>query len=680
MNHTTTTAIEPEISTIATIATIEHHPEVILSNDTNGDAVIDYSTSNTNNNNNNNNNTNKKGGSRPPIQLEWKDLYFEVMVRADIPAQGNPLTKLRYLFKKEKRTILFPMSGHVAPGECLAIMGPSGAGKTSLLNILAQRTRAKGEVTVNGQNIGKSFRALSAFVQQDDVLMGTMTVRETLRYASLLRLGSEVSLKEKRRRVLAVADELGLTKCLDTYVGTPGITKGISGGERKRLAIAIELLSEPSILFLDEPTSGLDAKTAQDVIKAIRRLAENGRAVVMTIHQPRSDIYKLFDKLLLLARGKVAYFGEANRATSYFTRLESLDPEKKPDMFKCPSDFNPADFFIDLITESTSNNPEERQLDSKRIDYILDYYSNNYVYHKPEMDAELDPNLKKYGSYKSMWIVQLAVLTWRSLVSIARDKMLTNARFFQTIIMGVVIGLIFLRLDNSQSSVQNKVGVLYFVLTFSIMGGIFGSVITFLSAEKPVFMRERGAKAYRVSSYYLGKTIAELPSNFIFPVLLSVIVYWMVGLNPTAPAFFTFLVIVIVLSITAQSMGMLIAAVAPSMEVAQAITPVIMTLFMLFGGFYLNVDNIPPWFIWIYWISIFHFGLEAFVINEFKNSKISCTVPPCMYTSGNQVISSYGMDQRLSNIWIDIGFLGVLIVFCRVMAYIVILLKKPRGG
>lgn len=627
-------------------------------------------------------NTKSSKSSRPPIQLEWKDLHFEVKVRADPPDNASFPTRIRYLFKKEKRTILFPMSGHVAPGQCLAIMGPSGAGKTSLLNILAQRVKAKGEITVNGQNVGKSFRSLSAFVQQDDVLMANLTVREALRYAALLRLGSDIPLKEKARRVLAVAEELGLTKCLDTYIGAPGVKKGISGGERKRLAIAIELLSEPSLLFLDEPTSGLDARTALDVIKAIRKLAEGGRAVIMTIHQPRSNIYKLFDKLALLARGRVAYFGDAQLASSYFAKIPSLDPENKPGMFKCPSDFNPSDFFIDLVTESTSASPEERKLDNARINYVLDYYQNNYVYQKPEIDSKLNSNLSKYGSYSSNWFVQLGVLTFRSFVNIIRDKMLTTARMMQTLIMSIVIGLIFLRLGQGQSNVQDKIGVIFFILAFTVMGGMFSSVTAFISSEKAVFMRERGAKTYRVSSYYLAKVLAELPSNFVFPVLLGTIAYWMVGLNPSAAAFFTFLLITVFISCTAQSLGMLIAAISPSMEAAQAMAPVVITMFMLFGGFYIKVSNIPPWFIWIYWMSMFHFGYEAYTINEFRGTKYNCPPAPqvCQYPDGDAVIRNLGMTGRLSNIWINLGFLACVFVVCRTLTYFILLAKKPKGG
>jgi ABC-type multidrug transport system ATPase subunit len=201
---------------------------------------------------------------------------------------------------------------------------------------LAQRVKTYGgEILCNGEPVGKSFRALSAFVQQDDVMMGNLTVREVLRYAALLRLPSYIPIKEKLKRIDDIMDELGLTTAADTKVGVPGIRKGISGGERKRLAIGIELLTEPSVLFLDEPTTGLDAKTALNVMETIKKIAQNGRTVILTIHQPRSDIFTLFDGLLLLARGKTAYMGNAHDAKQYFANLD----------LHCPELYNPADYF-----------------------------------------------------------------------------------------------------------------------------------------------------------------------------------------------------------------------------------------------------------------------------------------------------------------------------------------------
>jgi ABC-type multidrug transport system ATPase subunit/ABC-type multidrug transport system permease subunit len=624
--------------------------------------------------------------SRPPLQLEWKNVEFKVKAKATVPKDVKGFERIRYLFKKEQRTILFPMSGHVSPGSVLAIMGPSGAGKTSLLNILAQRVKhTGGEITMNGQAAGKAFRALSAFVQQDDVLMGNLTVRECLRYAAWLRLDSSIPWAEKQKRIDTIADELGLTKCMDAVVGIPGMKKGISGGERKRLAIGIELLTEPSILFLDEPTSGLDAKTAQNVMETIGKLAKNGRAVVLTIHQPRSNIFKMFDKLLLLARGRIAYFGPAKDASAYFGAIPTLDPAD-PLMFKCPSDFNPSDFFIDLITETTSltkAGKEQKHLDNKRINFILDYYEKNSNYELPAIDSSMPTNFKKFSAYRSSWFIQIFVLFIRSFTNILRDRVLTFARAFQSIVMALIIGLIFLRLGKAQKDVQSRIGAIFFILMQTIMGNLFGSMMVFLTQERPVFMRERGAKTYRVSSYYLAKMFAEIPHSMVFSIILATIAYWMVGLNPDPRRFFTFLLIVICLALIAQSLGALLGSLAPSLEAAMALGPVILTLLMLFAGFYIKVDNIPPWFIWIYWISLFHFGYEGLVLNEFAGQKFVCPAAPapCAFDTGTTLIKSLGMQGKVNNKWIDVGFLLAYTIILRVIAYLVLrFLRKPRGG
>jgi len=590
------------------------------------------------------------------------------------------------MFKKQPKVILHPMSGHVSPGECLAIMGPSGAGKTSLLNILAQRVKASsGEITVNGQNVGKSFRALSAFVQQDDVLLGNLTVREVMRYAALLRLDERMPLSEKMGKIDEILDELGLTKCADTVIGTPGIKKGISGGERKRLSIALELLTEPSVLFLDEPTTGLDAKTALNVMETIVKIAKKGRAVVLTIHQPRSDIFRLFDRLLLLARGKIAYFGPANKAMTYFASLPPLD-ESQPEMFQCPDEYNPADYFIDLITESTYLSGEikdQKSEDNKRINYILEQYHEMNTYVKPELDEQLDSNLRKFSSYRSSWITQFMVILSRSFLNVIRDRVLTFSRLMQQLIMGLIVGFIFYRIGYGQKNVQDRSGVLFFVMLNQAMGTLFSSMIVFLNGEMNVFLRERGSKTYKVSSYFLGKTLAEVPNLIILPIINSAITYWLCNLNPAVDRFFMFMLIIIMVNITAQGLGTLIASFAPNTNVANALAPIIVTLLMLFGGLYINVDNIPNYLIWVYWTSMFHFAYEALTLNEFRGAVFKCPDEPasCMRPTGESVIKSLSMTSVMSNIWINLALMMALNIAYRILAYLCLkYLRKPKGG
>lgn len=545
--------------------------------------------------------------------------------------------------------------------------------RSNVVNILAQRVReSSGEITVNGLKIGSSFRSLSAFVQQDDVLMGNLSVRETLRYAALLRLPKTITWKEKMERVESIMDELGLLKSANTKVGTPGLSKGISGGERKRLSIAIELLTQPSILFLDEPTSGLDAATAYSVMKTIIKIAKGGRAVILTIHQPRSNIYELFDKLLLLARGKVAYFGAAKDATTYFGKLGH----------PCPKQYNPADHFIDLITESTSDTGEGKKLkaeDNERIEMILNSYQHTEV--APSV-AHLETNIQK-AKYNANWFTQFFVVMARAFVNILRDKILTFSRLFQNIAMSLLVGLIFLQIGYDQQSVQDRNGVLFFCLVNQAMNSIFGSLAVFLLEEKKVFLRERGSKMYKVSAYYLGKSISELPNLVFFPILFGTIVYWMCNLNPGADRYFLFLLILVSMSLCAQALGMVLAVLAPSMEFATAIAPVLLTVLMLFGGLYMNVDNIPPYFLPIYWLSIFHFGYEALVLNEFSGATFECppAPSPCTYPKGEDAIAKFGMNKAYSNIWIDLGFLWAYFLIYRVLAYVILVFYvKPKKG
>uniref|UniRef100_A0A674MU28 ATP-binding cassette, sub-family G (WHITE), member 2a n=1 Tax=Takifugu rubripes TaxID=31033 RepID=A0A674MU28_TAKRU len=231
-------------------------------------------------------------------------------------------------------------SGIMKPG-LNAIMGATGSGKSSFLDILAARkdpAGLMGEVLINGAPQPPNFKCLSGYVVQDDVVMGTLTVRENLNFSAALRLPTYVTQKEKQQKVNKLIEELGLGRVADSRVGTQ-LIRGISGGERKRTNIGMELIIDPSVLFLDEPTTGLDASTANSVLLLLKRMAKNGRTIILSIHQPRYSIYRLFDSLTLLVNGKQVYHGPAQRALAYFSDIG----------YTCETHNNPADFFLDII-------------------------------------------------------------------------------------------------------------------------------------------------------------------------------------------------------------------------------------------------------------------------------------------------------------------------------------------
>jgi len=246
----------------------------------------------------------------------------------------------------EPKEIIRGVSGTVKPGQFLAIIGASGAGKTTLLNFLSgreisQNLEKTGVIKVNGEDKDhiRNFSSLSAYVQQDDILFQTMTVRECLEFAAKLKLPG--TLPMKIARVNKLIHDLKLTKCSNTRIGGP-LVKGVSGGERKRTSIGVELITDPSLIFLDEPTTGLDSFTATNVMEILGDLArKDGRTVISTIHQPNSDIFEQFDRLMLLAKGKIIYFGEASKSVEFFGR----NPDNQ-----CPDLSNPADFFMTMMS------------------------------------------------------------------------------------------------------------------------------------------------------------------------------------------------------------------------------------------------------------------------------------------------------------------------------------------
>lgn len=252
--------------------------------------------------------------------------------------------------KTEERVILKGVSGMVKAGEMLAMLGPSGSGKTTLLSALGGRLRGghnklQGTVTYNNEPFSNPMKRRTGFVTQDDVLFPHLTVTETLVFTALLRLPNTFTKQEKVLHAEAVISQLGLSKCKDSVVGGTLLVRGISGGERKRVSIGQEMLINPSLLFLDEPTSGLDSTTAHRIVSTLWELANAGRTVVMTIHQPSSRLYYMFYKVLLLSEGCTLFFGKGCEAMQYFSSIG----------YAPTLGMNPSDFLLDLANGTFHN-------------------------------------------------------------------------------------------------------------------------------------------------------------------------------------------------------------------------------------------------------------------------------------------------------------------------------------
>ena len=351
-----------------------------------------------------------------PINLVFQNLFYTVEDKVESKIQK----------KEVKKIILNNLTGYFCHGRLTAIMGPSGAGKTSLMEIISGQSKSgivTGNLFLNG-NLSdiNAIKKRAGFVFQDDVILNTMTVKEALYMSALLRLPENISNEEKMNRVNEMISILHLENCKDTIVGD-SLTKGISGGERKRLSVGMEMIINPSIIFLDEPTSGLDTYTAYSLISNLKDLTTTGRTVVSTIHQPSSEILQLFDDLILLNHGKIVYQGEVNNLVPYFSNIG----------YKCPEYTNPSDYIFmnilnPVIVDNKANNIQnnfQNNIEEKNK-YILDCYSNSEMEQNVLNKCNLinsNPIIlsEKSQKYKPSVCLQLKFLLKRHIKNIIRN-------------------------------------------------------------------------------------------------------------------------------------------------------------------------------------------------------------------------------------------------------------------
>ncbi|KAJ1927689.1 hypothetical protein IWQ60_002704 [Tieghemiomyces parasiticus] len=547
-----------------------------------------------------------------------------------------------------EKTILHSLVGAFQPGRVTAILGPSGSGKTSLLNIMAGSVKAghiTGDILVNGRQVtGQAIRLVSGYVFQDDVILPTMTVEEAIDMCAMLRC-PELGPTERRRRVDEVIALLELDKARHTIIGSPD-KKGVSGGERKRCAIAMELITNPSVLFLDEPTSGLDAYTAATVTYILKQLAQSGRTVVAVMHQPSSEIFHTFDDVMILHEGRTVYLGEAAHAVNYFSRVG----------YRCPTYTNPADyFFMSILYQFDPSNLQvgdktgQIQAEHRRMDEIYQFWQDSpeAAYYRHLSDNPLTRRITTSTFKRRATLgVQYKTLLRRSAHNALRNKMVIHAKLGQAIFFGVFVGLIFLRIphkDSLAAQAQDMTGALFFVAVNQFFANSM-PVVTTYAAERDVFTREHGNGLYSLPAYFLAKNTVELPFVILAPFIFSCITYWMFGLQASAAKFFIYVAVTITVALCGNAFGTFMACSIKDLAIAMVIMPVIILPLMIFGGLFVNTGSAPPYLAWIQWISPIKYGFSALAINQLRG-----------YTSQGQNIG----DTTLENL--DLGSFGILV-------------------
>ncbi|EFO88893.1 CRE-WHT-4 protein [Caenorhabditis remanei] len=575
-----------------------------------------------------------------------------------------------------RKEVIKNVSGVAEPGEVLALMGGSGAGKTTLMNILAHLdtngVEYYGDVTVNGKKITKQrMRQMCAYVQQVDLFCGTLTVREQLTYTAWMRM-KDCTAEQRMERVESVLRDMNLIDCQNTLIGIPNRMKGISIGEKKRLAFACEILTDPQILFCDEPTSGLDAFMASEVVRALLDLAAKGKTIIVVLHQPSSTVFRMFHKVCFMATGKTVYHGAVDKLCPFF---DGLGRE-----FRVPESYNPADFVMSEISIS----PETEKDDIQRIEFIISEYQKSDIGN--EMLKNTRTTIDEFGGYgeeeeddgsnryNSSFATQFNVLLKRSLRTTLRDPLLLRVRFAQIVVTAILVGVVNWRTELSGPTIQNLEGVMYNCARDMTFLFYFPSV-NVITSELPVFLREHKSNIYSVEAYFLAKSIAELPQYTILPLIYGSVVYWMAGLvaSPIS-SFFVFVFVCITLTWVAVSIAYVGACIFGDEGLVVTFMPMFVLPMLVFGGFYINANNIPLYFRHISYLSWFKHGFEALEANQWKPITeipgcspvanpltASATQGYCPAVNGEGILERRGIDTPL--------YVNVLILFVSFFIY-----------
>ncbi|XP_077214293.1 ABC transporter G family member 1-like [Tasmannia lanceolata] len=524
-----------------------------------------------------------------------------------------------------------------------------------------RKIRQTGEILINGRRQALAF-GTSAYVTQDDTLMTTLTVREAVYYSAQLQLPDSMTKSEKKERAEMTIKEMGLQDAMNTRIGG-WASKGLSGGQRRRVAICMEILTRPKLLFLDEPTSGLDSAASYHVMSRIVRLArDDRRTIIASIHQPSSDVFELFQNLCLLSNGRAVYFGPASAANVFFAL----------NGFPCPSLRNPSDHYLKTINKDFDQDIEQGHgvmPTSQVIDILVSSYkssvTNQQVSRWVADICKMEGGaLQKKGSQAS-FITQSIVLTRRSFVNMYRDLGYYWLRLAIYIALCLCVGTIFNDIGHSFGSIQARGSMLMFVaafLTFMAIGG-FPSFVE----DMKIFGQERLNGHYGVGTFVVGNTLSSIPYLFLISVVPGAIAYYLVGLQRGVEHFLYFTLVLFMCMMLVESLMMIVASIVPDFLMGIITGAGIQGVMMLNGGFFRLPDDLPKpvWRYPMYYIAFHKYANQGFYKNEF----IGLTFP------NNQAggPSTINGDEILRNIWkVEMGYskwVDLAILFGMVVLY-----------
>ncbi|XP_001653359.2 ATP-binding cassette sub-family G member 4 [Aedes aegypti] len=567
--------------------------------------------------------------------LEFRNISYKGVVKGD-----------------KRKTILENVSGRFSPGRLVAILGPSGAGKSSLLNILSgfKKNGVIGSVTINGETMSdESFRNKCVYISQDYDLMDHLTVREIMDYAAELKMPISSSRMVRIKKVNDILDILGLHQSMSTLV------KNLSGGEKKRLSIGMELITNPPIILLDEPTSGLDSVSAMQLVTYIKTLAQEGRTIVSVIHQPASSLFQLFDDVFLLSDGKCIYSGP----------IRDLVASLAEAGFHCPKYYNRADFALEIASMSSCPGIELLTLKFNNGDAQGKKSIGDEVNYRNSVLAPYRNTCLTRKSSKSRYPVpqwkQFSVLLRRSLRSTARDFFFAQLRVIAHIVVGVLLGVVFYNTGKDASTIMTNSAGLFFFHIFIFFGNSMPCTVTFPSEAK-IFVREHLNNWYSLEAYYLAKFVADIPLQLICPTLFVVIGYFLTGQPMEPMRFGMFWAMCLLLGIFAQTVGLLSGA-AFDFQMATFFVPSLSIPAMLFSGYFIKSYEMLEFLQPVSYTSFFRYTMQGSLqaIYGYNRTDFPCSQIMCYYNRPTKFLKFMDTPETgfEINVYVMLGFIAL---------------------
>ncbi|KAG5320808.1 ABCG4 protein, partial [Pseudoatta argentina] len=524
---------------------------------------------------------------------------------------------------------------------------------------------------INGQKRNMSeFRKLSAYIMQDDNLQPFLTVQEAMFIAADLKLGLDHHQKSQKIDKILIAMGLDESRYMITGV--------LSGGQRKRLGIALELINNPPVMFFDEPTSGLDSTSSKQCLTLLKQLAREGRTIICTLHQPSAILFNMLDHLYVIANGNCVYTGSTHNLVPY---LNSIG-------FICPTHYDPVDFLMEIcngdygphisklmeLIENGKNNKWRSK--TVYLNKSQETFTSQQVATDRKRSHSFEMEFRHTSHYTDNFWRQLCILIKRNTIRLFRDKVLMLTRISVHLTIALIVGTLYFKIGQDAAYVLDNYSLSYYNIMFLTYSAFSATMVT-IPLELPILKREHFNRWYKLRSYYLAGKVADFLIQFISTFIYTVIVYYMSGQLPESKRFGLYMLMCLVISLVGQTIGFIIGC---SLKIQNSVIfgPFAIMPFVILSGFFVHIKDVNPYFVWLFDISFFKYGFEGIlmVIYGYDRAKLKCSADYCHFITPKKFLMELGIEHI--NYWFNMIILISLCIVLDMVACIILNMKIKK--